>query len=105
MWTNENRCRYDRSKLRYPSDLTVEEWGLIEPLTPPAKPGGNKRTVDMCEVVNGLMCILSTGVPVAVDPKGFGCAQHDQPLLRPLDRGWDRRSHPSRAVCSVPRIG
>ena len=49
MWTNENRCRYDRSKLRYPSDLTVEEWGLIEPLIPPAKPGGNKCTVDMCE--------------------------------------------------------
>ena len=22
MWTNENRARYDRSKLRYPSDLT-----------------------------------------------------------------------------------
>jgi hypothetical protein len=22
MWTNENQGRYDRSKLRYPSDLT-----------------------------------------------------------------------------------
>ena len=69
MWTNENRCRYDRSKLRYPSDLAVEEWGLIEPLTPPAKPGGNKRTVDMCEVVNGLMCILSTGCQWRSIPK------------------------------------
>jgi hypothetical protein len=27
MWTNKNRARYDRSKLRYPSDLTDEEWG------------------------------------------------------------------------------
>ncbi len=61
MWTNENRGRYDRSKLRYPSDLTAEEWRLIEPLIPPAKPGGNKRTVLMREVVNGLMYILSTG--------------------------------------------
>ncbi len=26
MWTSENRARYDRSKLRYPSDLTDEEW-------------------------------------------------------------------------------
>jgi hypothetical protein len=25
VWTNENRGRYDRSKLRYPSDLTDEE--------------------------------------------------------------------------------
>ncbi len=61
MWTNENRGRYDRSKLRCPSDLTAEEWRLIEPLIPPAKPGGNKRTVLMREVVNGLMYILSTG--------------------------------------------
>jgi putative transposase len=27
MWTNKNRARYDRSKLRYPSDLTDAEWG------------------------------------------------------------------------------
>ena len=26
MWTTENRPRYDRDKLRYPSDLTDEEW-------------------------------------------------------------------------------
>ena len=40
MWTNENRSLYDRSKHRYPSDLTDEEWALIEPLIPPAKRGG-----------------------------------------------------------------
>ena len=61
MWTTENRGRYDRSKLRYPSDLTEPEWALIEPLIPPAKKGGNKRTVDERAVVNGLMYILSTG--------------------------------------------
>src|SRR2546430_17451844 len=61
MWTNKNRARYDRSKLRYPSDLTDEEWKLVEPLIPPGKPGGGKRTVIMREVVNGLMYILSTG--------------------------------------------
>ena len=26
MWTTENRGRYDRSRLRYPSDLTDDEW-------------------------------------------------------------------------------
>ncbi len=41
MWTNENRGRYDRSKLRYPSDLTDEEWALSEPLIRPGKRGGN----------------------------------------------------------------
>ena len=32
MRTNENRARYDRSHLRYPSDLTDDEWKLVEPL-------------------------------------------------------------------------
>lgn len=54
MWTNENRGRYDRSQLRYPSDLTNEEWRLVEPLIPPAKRGGGKRTCDMRAVVNGV---------------------------------------------------
>jgi len=31
MWTADNRARYDRSRLRYPSDLTDEEWALIAP--------------------------------------------------------------------------
>jgi hypothetical protein len=39
MWTSQNRGRYDRSKLRYPSDLTDDEWGLVEPLIAPGKTG------------------------------------------------------------------
>jgi transposase len=35
VWRNENRGRYDRSRLRYPSDLTDQEWGLTEALVPP----------------------------------------------------------------------
>ena len=69
MWTKENRGRYDRSKLRYPSDLTDEEWKLVEPLIPPAKRGGGKRTVVMREVVNGLMYVLSTGCQWRAIPK------------------------------------
>jgi transposase len=53
MWTAQNRARYDRSKLRYPSDLTDEEWELVEPLIAPDKPGGGKRRVIMREIVNG----------------------------------------------------
>ena len=69
MWHAENRARYDRSKLRYPSDLTDEEWSIVAPLIPPAKPGGNKRTVNVREVVNGLMYILSTGCQWRALPK------------------------------------
>ena len=69
MWTSENRGRYDRSGLRYPSDLTNEEWALVEPLIPPARRGGAKRTVDVREVVNGLMYVLSTGCQWRAIPK------------------------------------
>jgi len=69
MWTNRNRARYDRSKLRYPSDLTDDEWQLVEPLIPPGKHGGDKRTVVMREVVNGLMYVLSTGCQWRAIPK------------------------------------
>ena len=92
MWTNENRGRYDRSKLRYPSDLTDEEWALIGPLIPPAKRGGNKRTVDVRSLVNGVMYILSTGCQWAQLPKDlpprstvngyFKRWEHDRTLTR-----------------------
>src|SRR5436853_608758 len=45
MWTAQNRGRYDRSKLRYPSDLTDDEWAHVELLIPPATRGGNKRHI------------------------------------------------------------
>jgi transposase len=69
MWTKENRGRYDRSKLRYPSDLTDEEWQLIDPLIPPGTRGGGKRTVVMREVANGMMYVLSTGCQWSAIPK------------------------------------
>ena len=69
MWTDENRSRYDRTKLRYPSDLTDEEWALIGSLIPPAKKGGNKRRVNEREVVNGVLYILGAGCQWAALPK------------------------------------
>ena len=69
MWTSKNRGRYDRSRLRYPSDLTDDEWALVEPLIPLAKRGGNRRHVVVREVVNGLMYILSTGCQWRAIPK------------------------------------
>jgi transposase len=74
MWMTENRARYNRDKLRYPSDLTEAEWTHIEPLIPLAKRGGRKRSVNVREVLNGLMYVLSTGcqwrsIPKDLPPK------------------------------------
>src|SRR5215471_17148423 len=38
----------------YPTDLSDEQWAVLEPLIPPAKHGGRPREVDMREVVNTL---------------------------------------------------
>ena len=79
MWTTENRARYDRSRLRYPSDLTDDEWTWIRPLIPPAKRGGNKRTVVERDLMNGLMYILSTGCQWASEHAREGALPRDLP--------------------------
>lgn len=69
MWTKANRGKYNRDGLRYPSDLTDAEWALVEPLIPPAKRGGRRREVNVREVLNGLLYVLSTGCQWRAVPK------------------------------------
>lgn len=45
----------------YRTDLTDEQWTVLEPLIPPAKPGGRGREVDMREVVNTILYQNRTG--------------------------------------------
>lgn len=71
MWTVKNRARYNRDHLRYPSDTTDEEWAEMAPLIPPARRGGRKRTVNIREVLNGLLYILSTGCQWRAIPRDF----------------------------------
>lgn len=71
MWTTESRRRYERRSARYPSDLSDAEWALIEPMIPPAKRGGRKRTTDMREVVNAILYVLETGCQWRALPKDF----------------------------------
>jgi transposase len=41
----------------------------VAPLNPPAKPGGNRRHIDVREVMNGIMYVLSTGCQWRAVPK------------------------------------
>ena len=45
----------------YPTDLTDEQWELLQPLIPQAKKGGRPRTVDMRGVINGIFYVLVAG--------------------------------------------
>src|SRR5262245_36110707 len=86
MWKPEHRLAPDRSGLRCPSDLTGAGWVFVEPMIPPAKRGGRKRTIDVREILNGIFYVLSTG-----------CQW--QPLPKDLP------PKPSRALCGGPRAG
>ena len=47
----------------YPTDLTDEQWAIVEPLIPPAKNrhGGRPRTISMREVLNTILYLNRTG--------------------------------------------
>ena len=68
-WTAEHRRAADRRGLRYPSDLTDDEWALVAPLIRRAKRGGRPRTVDVREVVNAIFYVLATGCQWQALPK------------------------------------
>lgn len=67
----------------YRTDLTEAQWKLIEPLIPPAKPGGRPRTVDIREVLNTLLYQARTGCQWELLP-------HD---LLPKSTVWDYFQH------------
>src|ERR687891_2908631 len=56
---------------RYPSDMTDDEWAILEPLIPGSKPGGRPRSANMREVMNGILYVLRGGIPWRFLPKEF----------------------------------
>jgi transposase len=70
-WTETTRRGYDRDHLRYASEMTDEEWALIEPFLPDCKPLGRPRTTDLRAVLDALLYILTTGCQWRLLPKSF----------------------------------
>ena len=56
----------------YPSDLTDEQWDVLEDLIPPAKPGGCPRQHGMREVLNALFYRTREGCSWRAIPHDFG---------------------------------
>jgi putative transposase len=79
----------------YPSDVTDEQWELIELVIPAAKPGGRPRGVEMREVINALLYLNRSGcqwdmLPHDLPPKStvyeyFGTWRDDGTWQRILD--------------------
>jgi putative transposase len=56
---------------RYPSDLSDQEWEILELLLPLPKPGGRPRSVNLREVMNAIFYVLRGGIPWRFLPKEF----------------------------------
>ena len=52
----------------YPSDLTDSQWERLKPLLPPGPGRGRRRSVDLQEVVNGILYVLRGGIPWRMVP-------------------------------------
>ncbi len=70
-WNETTREKYKRSSDRYESDLTDEEWLLIEPLLPAPSKLGRRRTVDLRAVFDAIQYMLATGCQWRAIPKCF----------------------------------
>ena len=57
--------------LSYPTDLTDDQWELIEPLLPPAKSGGRPRSVDLRRILDALLYVLMGGIAWRLLPHDF----------------------------------
>jgi len=56
----------------YPSDLTNDQYALIEPHLPAAKRGGRSRAVNLHTIVNAIFYVNRTGCPWRYLPKDYG---------------------------------
>ena len=71
MWKPTIRAQHNRDYLRYPSDLTDEEWEILAPLMPPPCRVGRKRSWPWREVLNGIFYVLRGGVQWRMLPHDF----------------------------------
>jgi putative transposase len=71
MWTPTTREHYSRRAPRYQTDMSEEEWRVIEPHLPPAKTIGRPRAWPMREIVNAIFYVLRGGMAWRLLPSDF----------------------------------
>lgn len=76
----------------YPSDLTDDQWALLQPLIPPAKHGGRHRSVDVREVINALLYQARSGCQWDMLPHDLAARStaHDYLKRWEADGTWQR---------------
>jgi putative transposase len=74
------------------TDLSNQEWAVLAPLLPPAKPGGRPRSVDLRCILDGIFYLLRSGCAWRLLPHEFPCYQTVYHSFRSwrLDGTWER---------------
>ena len=88
-WTEITRRQYRRDGLRYASDMTDEEWQLIAPHLPPAKPLGRPRDDRPARGGERDALRADDGLPVAPAAQGLPALHHGAAVLLRLARRRD----------------
>ena len=70
-WNRTTRKDYKRNDKRYESDVTDQEWAIIEPMLPEQGPMGRPRRTDLREVFNAIQYVLATGCQWRALPRDF----------------------------------
>jgi putative transposase len=69
MWPPATRKNYSRATTRYQSDVTGEEWRVIEPHLPRARHPGRPRAWPLREIINGIFYVMRSDCPWRQLPK------------------------------------
>lgn len=106
MWTPATRRQHSRAGLRYQTDLTDEEWAVIEPLTPEPSATGRPPCWTRRDILNAIFYVLRGGIgwrllPTDMPPKStaFGW------FSRWRDDGLFARLNHSLVMADRERVG
>ena len=95
MWTPTTRKQHSRANERYESDLTDEEWRVIEPHLPVAQSKGRPWAWSMREIVNGIFYVMRAGCPWRAE-----IASHREGIHSPQTIGGDGYAAASVGGCA-----
>ena len=71
MKRSQHRMPKTLDRNAYPSDLTDEQWALLEPLVPALSPEAAYQVHERREIVNALLYVLRSGCPWRMLPHEF----------------------------------
>jgi transposase len=81
MWTPTTRKQHIRKTDRYQTDVTDEEWFVIEPHLPATKTMGRPRAWPMREIINGIFLCDAIWLYMAFAAERFAAVEHDLSLV------------------------